>query len=739
MVKFTAAITKIRSSREDTGYTVFSAKVTSDNVDEKLMDSRGQVTVVGKLRNPNVSQHVSVEGEFENHPTYGNRIVAREIIPTKFQHKSYQREFLGSGILRNLDTSDAEKLYEVYQESALDAIINKPEDIAKRTTIRLDKLKDLQQEVISHNKNGLLEKYSVLRNLGTSEQASASALNLFGSNTIGVANSFPYRLLAAPGIGFKTADNIAKKLGVHEQSELRITTGLYSTLERNSNFGHTYIEKTQLVNQTAKLLGLHPRIIAGALEERIESKHLVSRTKQGSNVETISSYQVAKNEADLARNIEALMSSGTKRGNQKSIANSGRFNPLQLKAVETSINENLTILTGGPGTGKTYTISGIIEQFQSSRYQEDRSGVLILAPTGKAARKAATATNFDAKTVHMALEYKNGTFKRIQANPLSAGLIVIDEAGMLDLEIANSVFNAIKHGAKVVIVGDVDQLASVGPGNVLSDLINSNSIPVTHLENSERVTNKQSNILAGAAKIKQGLMPEFGFDFHFIPKKGDDVIRHTINRLVGNEIHDRLGIPNESIQVLSPQLESGVGVNILNKELHDLLNPSHQSKKKVFLFGQEYRLGDRIMQTKNDYKNQFFNGETGKIQHFDFKNENAWVNVDGQIKVLEMKDFADTRLAYSTTIHKSQGSEYDAVVIPLSNSTAHSLSRSSLYTAVTRGKKQVVMVGEVEALEAALANNKEYQRKSMLSDLIHGKLGDYDVKPDYKKLPSIAM
>lgn len=733
MLKFRAAVTNIYKHDKSNGFSILRVKPL-DDTDDGFFKKEGinSITVVGKIGEPEVGLSVAVEGFSKQHVKFGMQISAQSIYPSKLTAKDHTAGLLFSGLIRSIDKSEAGRIWDAFGEGAIGRISSDPESVKKQASLSDDVSKRLSTEVERLTKNSIPDQFNFLRNLHIAEKPAANIVELFGRKTIGITNQSPYSLTAAPGVGFKTVDSLALKLGVKPDSDIRVASAINNHLEGAISTGNTAINKDQLIDKSSRSTGLDRKVIEDAVNERIKSNHLI---QVGSNVVD---YGVRKKETEIADEMARLTSFAPAKTIHPRYS-SDFLSTEQKSAVESSLNNQVLILTGGPGTGKTTTVKEIIQQHENVSHGDIE--ILISAPTGKAARRAGQASGRESATLHSILEFNpEDGFRRNKNNPLTADIVIIDEFSMTDLDLFNALLQAMPDKSKLIFVGDTNQLPSVGPGNILGDLITSNTLEISELQKIHRQA-KSSKIVVGAHAIKNGNMPIFGgeeSDFHFIKADTDEEILDKIKELNSLVLPRDYGIRPDNIQVLTPQRSTEVGIENLNSHLQSILNPKDSSKYSAAFFGQEYRVGDRVMQTKNDKDLDIFNGEVGKITFFDYKQKEAWISFDNNLKKIPFSGFSDMKLAYAATIHKSQGSEYEGVIMPISDQHKNMLSRQLVYTGLTRGKKQVFFVGSEDTLASAIDNTREMQRCTMLSDTLKEKMPQISSAPNANHATSMS-
>lgn len=722
---FEGIITAIRFRNEENGYSVATLYSEED----------GEIVIVGST--PFLKEHdqVRIEGELVYHPTYGEQIAFQQlevVLPTT---EIGIMNYLSSGLIPFIGTKTAKKIVDRFGTDTLEILQDQPERLLEIPGIgnhRLEAIKEAFQEQAELRSTMLyLQKYGI---------GVAVGLRLFrkyGAGTVEILSENPYRLSdEVDGIGFKKADEIAVKMGYALDSRIRIQAGLTYALMTAASDGNTYLPLTVLIRSGATLLSLPEEILEDGVRMLGMRDEIYIMNGGDDHYVYYKPYHLAENYvADKLCDLSCLKGEDTDFSELIELAERHlgiRFAEKQKEAITTTMLNGVSVITGGPGTGKTTVINGII------RLCEDLDMELVLAaPTGRAAKRMTETTGMEAKTVHRLLEYtfgeEEGGFQRNEENPVEADVVLIDEASMLDIILAKALLKAVAHGTRLVLVGDVDQLPSVRAGNVLSDIIASGIVPVVRLDEIFRQAG-ESMIVVNAHRINHGENPilnEKDKDFYFIQRESQKEILKTILDLLGGRLSDYYGVDSlRDIQVLSPMKKGETGVYLMNRSIQETLNPPSEEKEERRNGDDVFRVGDKVMQIKNNYELKYkylrdgvvcgegeglYNGDIGYITEIDEDSRTVSVLFDGEkLAEYEFGAMDDLVLAYATTVHKSQGSEFPVVVMPVTAGPPMLLNRNLLYTAITRAKRLVVLVGEEKCLQRMVSNTVIKKRYSAL-------------------------
>lgn len=705
MEYLSGVVERITFTNEDSGFSVIKIK------------SKGfadLVTVVGNLAAVNVGASVSLKGEWKHDGKYGKQFSVREYTETIPATVAGIEKYLGSGLIKGIGPVNARRIVKNFREDTIRVIEDEPDRLIEVEGIgskRVEMIKKAWQEQ-KEVKNVML----FLQSNGVSTAYAVKIYKTYGNESISKVKENPFRLADDIwGIGFRTADRIAQKLGFDKNSYERCRSGIIYVLNELSNEGHCYAAREQLVIETEKMLELDRDTINMTIDRMIEEKSIIL-----DNEDALYLPPFYFSETGTAKRIKEIVADKSRYGYMatdeiidKIQKESGiQYDEVQIEAIKTAAKSKFMVLTGGPGTGKTTTTLAIIKVF-------DRLGarVLLAAPTGRAAKRMSETTGMEAKTIHRLLEYKPPEgYKKNSDNPLECDVLIVDETSMVDIILMYNLLKAVRDDTVVILVGDVDQLPSVGAGNVLKDIIDSDAASMIHLTKIFRQA-QGSAIITNAHRINKGEFPVLkggrNSDFFFIEEEEPGRIVENIKELCSKRLPQYYNAdPISDIQVLCPMQRGDVGAFNLNTVLQDTLNPSG-----VFIKygGVQYRLNDKVMQIKNNYDKNVFNGDIGSIVDINMEDKTLIMRFDGSDVEYDASELDEVVLAYATTVHKSQGSEYKIVVAPVATQHFMMLQRNLLYTCVTRAKKVLVLIGSKRAVGIAVGNDKSVQRNTMLA------------------------
>ena len=730
--KVTGYVEHIVFRNEENGYTVFH-----------LENEDGEVTCVGNLNFITEGEMLELEGEYVNHSVYGNQLKVSAYRVKEPEDLVSIERYLGSGAIKGIGQTMASRIVKKFREDTFRIIEEEPERLAEIKGISERKAMEIASQM--EEKKDMRKSMIYLQKYGISTKLAAKIYQRYGMKVHQILEENPYRLADdIEGVGFRTADEIAARIGIHTDSDYRIRSGLFYVLQQAVAEGHIYLPEELLLRRAKVLLGIEIEDIEKYIMDLCMERKTVMKEKDGKVIVYPAHYyymelNTAKMLNDL--DIDCQMPEDMMEKRLRAVEEKEKIelDPLQHKAVIESIKHGLLILTGGPGTGKTTTINTMIQFFES-----EGLSILLAAPTGRAAKRMTEATGYEAQTIHRLLEVNGnpeeestGGFLRNRENPLEADVIIIDEMSMVDLNLMHALLSAVVQGTRLILVGDVDQLPSVGPGSVLKDIISSERFHVVTLTKIFRQAG-ESDIIMNAHKINAGEPVELNKksrDFFFVKCDEADTIIGGIIALIQRKLPQYVQAHPNEIQVMTPTRKGLLGVERMNVILQKYLNPADEKKTEREINGRLFREGDKVMQIKNNYQLEWeictrfgltvdkgmgvFNCDMGVISEINEYKETVEVEYDEGRKVKYGFDMVDElELAYAITVHKSQGSEYPAVVIPLLSGPRMLMNRNLLYTAVTRARKCVTLVGNEKTFYEMVENITEQKRYSGLRDRI---------------------
>lgn len=713
-VELEGELERITFTAEDTGFTVAKLR-THKGAQQSL------VTVVGHMMDPQPGQHLTLRGNWQEDPRYGIQFRASSCHASMPASLTGLRAYLQSGLIKGIGPAYAERIIDHFGQDTVDVLDNTPERLLELEGFGKKRLKQVTEAW--QEQKDIRELMVFLQEHGVSGAYAVRIYKFYGPAALHVLQDNPYRMaMDIPRIGFVTADAIARKLGIAYDSPLRVQAATHYVLRQGTDQGHVFLPLSELTRRCHELLEVPPELVLEAVDNLSEQRRVVLEDLPGEHGRSVylTGFKVAE-EGVAAKFLELMSAPKTVRPieAEKAIAwVQGKLGitlaSKQATAIRAAAQSKLLVVTGGPGTGKTTIIVAILRIFQAIKAK-----ALLAAPTGRAAKRMSEATHHEAMTIHRLLEYspQAGAFKRNEDNPLECSLLIVDEASMMDLMLTFHLLKAVPKGVTLVLVGDVNQLPSVGPGNVLRDVIASGRCDVVELDEIFRQA-RESAIVMNAHAINQGRMPQLlgsidePSDFYFIRREDPDAAAQLIVELVREHIPRRFGLnPLLDVQVLTPMHKGSAGAQNLNTLLQQALNPQQLHLKRG---GRAFRLGDKVMQIRNNYDKDIYNGDIGRIVELHPDEGRVDVGFDDRIVPIEGAEIEELVLAYATSIHKSQGSEYPAVVVPVLTQHYVLLQRNLLYTAVTRGKKLVVLVGSQRAIGIAVKNNVTKKRYTYL-------------------------
>ena len=707
MSSVTGLIERVTFHNEETGFCVVRVQVDG---------RRDLVTVVGRASSINAGEWLTAEGSWIQDRDHGTQLKAELLQTSAPTSREGIEKYLASGLIKGIGPVYAKKLVEKFGEGVF--------DIIDRESVRLEQVRGIGSERRRTIRTAWAEQKVVreimvfLHSNGVSTSRAVRIYKTYGDDAVEKVRANPYLLARdISGIGFKTADDIARKLGIPEDSILRARAGLSHALSEAGGNGHCALPKDVLLKNAVDLLAMDALILQRALSEMLAEGELEEDGITGEDLIFLppirrAEVEVASRLARLARGkaeypeIDAGKAIAWLK-EKKSID----LAPSQAEALRQALCSRVLVITGGPGVGKTTLVNSILTLLRAKQVK-----CLLCAPTGRAAKRLSESTGLEAKTIHRLLEYQNSGFSRNASNPLDCDLLVADETSMMDVQLMSKLLQALPARAHLILVGDVDQLPSVGPGAVLGDIIRSGAVPVVRLTEIFRQASS-SRIIVNAHRINSGAMPESekDSDFFFIEREEPESVPATILELVAERIPKKWKLdPRRDIQVLCPMNRGSLGTAQMNRTLQERLNPKRNGDPSVEKFGWEFRVRDKVIQTRNNYDKEVFNGDIGEILKIDDFEREVLIGFDGREVVYDFNELDEVSLAYAITIHKSQGSEFPVVVMPLAMQQYLLLQRNLVYTGITRGRRLVVLVGQKKALQTAVRNVSAVRRYTAL-------------------------
>ena len=736
MDNITGYVDHIVYQNSDNGYTVMT-----------LVAEGEELTCVGMCKGLGQGENISAEGEYIEHPVYGRQFKIQTYETVAPTDRAGMERYLGSGAIRGVGEALAARIVKKFGDDTFRIIEEEPERLAEVKGISERKAQEIAVQM--EEKKDLREALVYLQQYGISNTLAVKIYNTYGMEMYSVMRENPYRLAEdVSGVGFRIADEIAGRIGIHTDSDYRIRSGILYTLLQAVGEGHCFLPLELLLRRASELLGVSEENIRPQVDNLIMDRKLVVK---GDAVFAAAYYYAELNCANMLRNLNIPMLEAEnlpaqdmairKRLERMADNLSMELDELQLKAVEESIKNGLFILSGGPGTGKTTTINMIIRYFES-----EGMDIFLAAPTGRAAKRMTEATGFEAKTIHRLLELnsalsdddtRRASFERNQENPLEADVVIIDEMSMVDIQLFQALLKAILPGTRLILVGDVDQLPSVGPGQVLRDLMNSEAFPMVTLEKIFRQAG-ESDIVVNAHRINKGeqiALDNKSRDFFLLERNDVNVIYKHMIQLIREMLPKYVNATPFDIQVLTPMRKGSLGCETLNGILQRYLNPADPHKKEHSYGNTVFREGDKVMQIKNNYQLEWeivgrynipidkgmgvFNGDMGRVLEINETMSTLLVEFDDGRRVnYPFSGLEELELSYAITIHKSQGSEYPAVILPLLGGPRMLFNRNLLYTGITRARNCVTILGSSETVRNMIDNVSENRRYTALESRI---------------------
>ncbi len=712
----------------DNGYTVLN-----------LVSGEDEITCVGIFSAIAEGENIEAQGEYTEHPTYGQQFKVAGFEEKAPEDEEAIERYLGSGAIKGIGLAMAARIVRRFKEDTFRIIEEEPERLAEIKGISNRKAMEIASQV--NEKRDLRQAMIFLQQYGITMNLAVKVYQAYGQDVYSIIRENPYRLADdIDGVGFRTADEIAARVGIRLDSDFRVRSGILYTLLQASGEGHTYLPETELTPRASKLLNVTAEQVEKQyMDLAIERKIILKQMEDQTQIYAASFYYMEANTATMLKRLNVSYDVSDAeieqriRGIEKKSGMT--LDEHQVTAVKEAVRNGLLVITGGPGTGKTTTINTIIRYFELEGLE-----IFLAAPTGRAAKRMSETTGFEARTVHRMLELNGGAeesggFERDESNPLEADVIIVDEMSMVDISLMCSLLKAISVGTRLILVGDVNQLPSVGPGSVLRDIIQSHACNVVMLTKIFRQAST-SDIIVNAHKINHGeevILDNKSMDFFFLKRYDADVIINVVLQLIKQKLPKFVDATPYDIQVLTPMRKGLLGVERLNGILQRYMNPPADDKVEKEYGSTVFREGDKVMQTKNNYqlaweiRTKFgltvdkglgiFNGDMGIIRQINDFAEQMIIEFDeGRMVEYPYKLLDELELAYAITIHKSQGSEYPAVVIPLLGGPMMLMNRNLLYTAVTRARKCVTLVGNEVTFQQMIQNTSQQKRYSGLCD-----------------------
>jgi exodeoxyribonuclease V alpha subunit len=712
-------VERVTFHNEETGFCILKVKV---------QGRKEPVAVLGTLPTVAPGEWITAQGSWERDRNHGIQLKAHKLKTQPPTSLEGIEKYLGSGMIKGIGPVYATKLVKKFGEKVFDIIENQSKRLQEVEGIGTERRLRIKEAWAEQKVVRDIMLFLHAHGLGTNR--AVRIYKSYGAEAIELIRSDPYRLARdIHGIGFHSADSVAEKLGLEADSLLRARAALEHLLDQATTEGHCALPRCELLEGATRLLGVDEAVISEAFERHLKDGKILSEKISGEEMIFLPLLRDA--EERIARQLARLSEAGTPEPTidvDKAIPwvekKTGRtLSPSQHAALKTALRSRAVVITGGPGVGKTTLVQSLLKILTAKKLK-----CILTAPTGRAAQRMAEATGLEASTLHRLLEFQpgRGGFQRNASNPLEGDVVVVDEVSMVDVPLMSRLLDALPRRARLILVGDADQLPSVGPGLVLGDIIRSGTIPVVHLREIFRQAG-DSRIISGAHAINRGEIPDImeapkDSDFIFIDREDPEECAVTMLNMVRDRLPKHLGVdPIEGIQILSPMHRGSLGIKELNARLQSSLNPRSEYREEHQSYGNLFRVGDKVIQTSNNYDKEVFNGDIGRIRSMDKEERQVVVRFGKREIMYEFSEMDELELAYAITIHKSQGSEFPVVVIPLAMQQYLLLQRNLLYTGVTRGKQMVVLIGQKKALGMAVRNESTRHRHGgLLQRLTNG-------------------
>ncbi|MCL2628086.1 MAG: ATP-dependent RecD-like DNA helicase [Oscillospiraceae bacterium] len=714
-------ISSIVFSNAENGYTVL-----------RLDTANGIVTAAGCLPGVSLGEHIVMSGTWSTHPQYGEQFKTEtfEIKPPSGIEEIFR--YLASGAVKNIGPGRAREIVDMFGATSLNIIENDPDKLSSIKGISLKTARKIGEDY--RRLAGLRQLIDFFRNYNIKPLIATRVYKIYGDEALPAVRDNPYIIaFESCGAEFFEADSIALDLGFESDSPQRVSAALIFTLTHNLGNGHTFIPCDKLTAAVSELIGIDYDAISEAMDELCEEDEVVVDTVLG--IEACYLKHIYDAEQNVAmRLLHCTLPNGKSKTKTPNDTSGFSYSKLQLEAIELAANHGILALTGGPGTGKTTTVRGILKLFEDMGLK-----TVLCAPTGRAAKRLSELCGFEAATIHRLLganldEGGRPMFEYNEHNQLDADAIIVDESSMIDILLMDALLCAIKPDCRIIMVGDADQLPPIGPGNMFSDVIRSDTVPVIALTEIFRQA-ADSGIIKCAHSVNKGIMPDFTEkypDLFFMQRRGEEQLAETIAELYSDRLPKNMNIDPSQIQVLSPTRKRASGTVALNEQLREKLNPQSAEKKEKLSGSFLFRTGDKVMQIKNNYDTLWtspdkkisgagvFNGDVGTVCEIDHSRESVTVLFDDKLVTYTFDQLAELEPAFAMTVHKSQGSEYHAVILAMTGAAPPLLTRSVLYTAMTRAKSLLVIVGSLEIMNKMVQNDKRQKRYSGLRARLAG-------------------
>lgn len=737
MTEIVGTVERITYYNQENGYTVLRLRPNlKSNQRIPGLNLEGLLTAVGNLPELSPGEKIRLEGDYGTHPKHGLQFKANKCEKLLPVTATAIERYLGSGLIKGIGPKLAKRIVNVFKEKTLEIVENDPDRLREVPGIGEDRTSKIIQSWKEQQK--VKEIMLFLHGHGVSTNLAVKIYKTYGDQSLEILQENPYQLEEdIYGVGFKTADRLAQDLGLPQDHPSRIEAGIVYTINESINEGNVYLEINALIDHASELLEADRELILSGLDRLIKNDRVrvdISLSQESKKLEMVKSIREMPehygeqniyltpfyhSEKGVAEKISEILTYSTEPRQGQLLLDDERLSTEQEEALKKAIVSNVSVITGGPGTGKTTCLKALIRYLESQNI-----GYALASPTGRAAKRLSQATSRPASTIHRLLAYSPGKgFQYHRKHPLKIDFLIVDEASMLDLILAHHLLQALRAGTQVLFVGDIDQLPSVGAGNVLQDIIESGKVPVSRLTKIYRQS-EDSQIITNAHRINKGEFPQISKttsgDFFLFPAETDQEAADWIIDLVSDRIPAQFSLnPLDDIQVLSPMYRGEAGVDRLNEKLQARLNPDNDRKPEVKVFGKIFRLGDKVMQTRNNYDKDVFNGDIGKVTEVNRIDQSITINFDNErVVIYDFSELDEVVLAYSVSVHKSQGSEFPAVVIPVITQHYVMLQRNLIYTAITRAEKLCVLVGNKRAIYIGIKNDKITRRNSNLAERI---------------------